>query len=209
MNNIYKKILFTAVILIMSFQYSSAQDSLKNSQDSLKKISPKSERSDVHSFISLQGTYVRHLGHFSDVWSYTTGAYAGYNFYFPGNYVLSLKTGYLKVHNREGTSFPANSGANIVPLIIGGKYLFNLGNIKPYLSFNNGGNLIFQKVDFEGEKDEKSMFKYYWQAGAGALINLSDKMKIDVSANLNSHFYQDTDMMTGLEYMVGLEYKMY
>lgn len=195
MRGIYK-ILFILIIFITGFQYSFAQDSLT-------KVS---SVSDVKTFIAIQGTYVRHLGHFSDAWAYTTGVYLNYGFYFPGNYILNLKSGYLSVHNRKGTNFPANSGATIIPIVVGGKYFFDLGRVRPYLSFNNGGNIIFQKVDFEGQSDEKSMFKYYWQAGAGTYIKISDKLKLDVSVNLNSHFYEDANMMTGFEYMIGLEY---
>lgn len=196
MKSLYKIILFFILIITLNFQYSFGQDSLKKTD----------KKSETSSFFSLQGTYVRHLGNFGNVWSHTTGIYAIYGISYPSNYVLNFKTGYLTLHNKKGINFPENSGSTIIPLVIGGKYLFDLKIAQPYISFNNGINIISQKVNLNGEKEEKTLVKYYWQTGAGTYVNLYKNLKLDLSVNLNSHFYQDDAMMTGFEYNLGMEY---
>jgi hypothetical protein len=196
MNSLCKIILFVILILTLNVQYSIGQDSLKKTES----------KSETSSFFSVQGTYVRHLGNFGNVWSHTTGIYAIYGIQYPSNYILNFKTGYLTLHNKKNINFPENSGSTIIPFIVGGKYFFNLGIIKPYFSFNNGVNIIFQKFNLNGESEEKTMQKYYWQAGMGTYIDLHKNLKLDLSVNINSHFYEDDAMMTGFEYMIGLQY---
>lgn len=193
------KIFFFVFVIIIFF----ANQYKAFSQDSLASLNT---RSNVRSFVSVQGTYVRHLGEFSSTWSHTTGVYVSYGLQFPGNYILNFKSGYLTLHNRDGINFPENSGSTIVPLLVGGKYFFDLNRVQPYLSFNNGINLIFQKVDLNGQRDEKTLVKYYWQAGIGSFVRIYKNLKLDLSVNLNSHFYQDDAMMTGFEYMIGIQY---
>jgi hypothetical protein len=40
----------------------------------------------------------------------------------------------------------------------------------------------------------------------GTYIDLHKNLKLDLSVNINSHFYEDDAMMTGFEYMIGLQY---
>lgn len=174
---------------------------------SLSGISKKEKK--TTRFVELEYGYVRHLGEFEKVWSRSEGVLLTYGYNFNDQWVLNFKSGFYGTKVRNNVSFPENKGLGIVPLLIGGKYLFNIGNFQPYISFNNGFNLIFEKYDIEKNKTDKTLFKYFFQIGTGAYVKLVKDLKLNLGIKYNAHFYHIDAQMTGFEYSGGISYTLH
>lgn len=153
--------------------------------------------------IMLEGTYVRNLGNYSEVWSKATGGYIGYSVAFPEHNSLIIRTGFISNSMKDGVDYQ-DASSTIIPLEIGGRYYFTDSRLMPFFQFINGLNLIFENTNLEGIKEDKTLVKYAWQVGFGVTINLIKNLNIDLGANYQSNFYQHEAMNTGFEYAVGI-----
>ena len=161
----------------------------------------------LKSRIMLEGTYIRNLGNFSDIWSKATGGYIGYGIAFPEHNLLMIRTGYLSNSLKDGVDYQ-DASSTIIPLEIGGRYYFIDNRLMPFVQFMNGINFVIENTNLEGEKDDKTMVKYAWQIGFGITINLIENLNVDVGANYQSNFYQHDAMNTGFEYAFGIGFAL-
>jgi len=153
--------------------------------------------------ILVEGLYLRNLGNFSQVWSTAAGGYVGYSIAFPAHNLLMMRTGFISNSLRDNTEIE-DASLTIIPLEIGGRYYFTDSRLMPFFQFINGLNIIFENINLEGEKEDKTLVKYSWQVGVGLTINLTDNFNVDVGANYQSNFYMTEAMNTGFEYVIGL-----
>jgi opacity protein-like surface antigen len=153
--------------------------------------------------ILVEGLYLRNLGNFSQVWSTAAGGYVGYSIAFPAHNLLMMRTGFISNSLRDNTEIE-DASLTIIPLEIGGRYYFTDSRLMPFFQFINGLNIIFENINLEGEKEDKTLVKYSWQVGVGLTINLTDNFNVDVGANYQSNFYEKEAMNTGFEYVIGL-----
>ena len=153
--------------------------------------------------ILVEGLYLRNLGNFSQVWSTAAGGYVGYSIAFPAHNLLMMRTGFISNSLRDNTEIE-DASLTIIPLEIGGRYYFTDSRLMPFFQFINGLNIIFENINLEGEKEDKTLVKYSWQVGVGLTINLTNNFNVDVGANYQSNFYEKEAMNTGFEYVIGL-----
>ena len=153
--------------------------------------------------IMLEGMYVRNLGNFGEVWSNAAGGYIGYSIAFPEHDLLMMRTGFISNSLKDGVEYH-DASSTIIPLEIGGRYYFFDSRFMPFLQFMNGINILFENTNLEGEKEDKTLFKYAWQVGFGVTINLIENLNIDVGANYQSNFYKTEAMNTGFKYSFGI-----
>lgn len=164
----------------------------------------------LNKIVFVQGTYLRNLGTFGQVWSQAAGGYLGYGIYYPEHYLLMFRTGYMShsLRSEEQT----DGSLNVVPLHIGGRYNFTKTAFIPYFQFMNGFNVVFENVSLTGEKKDRTLLRYFWQVGTGATLRLTETLVIDLSLNYNAAFYDNNKdlyheagaMMTGFEYSLGV-----
>ncbi len=157
--------------------------------------------------IMIEGSYLRNLGNFSQVWSTAAGGYIGYGIAFPSHYLLMMRTGFISNKLRDNTEIE-DASSTIIPLEIGGRYYFTDSRFMTFFQFINGINLLFENTNLEGEKEDKTLVKYAWQVGFGVTINLINNLNIDVSANYQSNFYKTEAMNTGFEYVFGIGFAL-
>jgi hypothetical protein len=153
--------------------------------------------------IMLEGTYIRNLGNFGDVWSKSAGGYIGYSIAFAEHNLLMMRTGFISSTLKDDVEYQ-DASSTIIPLEIGGRYYFIDNRFMPFFQFVNGLNFIFENTNLEGVKEDKTLVKYAWQLGIGLTINLIDNLSVDVGANYQSNFYKHDAMNTGFEYAFGI-----
>jgi opacity protein-like surface antigen len=161
--------------------------------------------------IILEGTYIRNLGNFGDVWSNSAGGYIGYSIAFPEHNLLMMRTGFISNTLKEEYKNEENykdATSTIIPVEIGGRYYFIDNRFMPFFQFMNGLNIIFENTNLEGVKEDKTLVKYAWQLGIGITINLIDNLNVDLGANYQSNFYQHDAMNTGFEYAFGIGFAL-
>lgn len=86
----------------------------------------------------------------------------------------------------------------------------------PFFQFMNGLNLIFEDMNLLGEKNDRTLVRYFWQIGVGGIISLNDNFNIDLGLNYHSAFYENDKthfheagaMMIGFEYCIGIAFKL-
>jgi Outer membrane protein beta-barrel domain len=189
------------LLIVIAVRAYSAGDPLKDS------FTLKKPAKSVTSFIEGEYTYIRHLGHFGETWGTSQGGYLSYGFNFNNQYMLIFRSGYLKTSVKEGVEFPENAGLGVIPLLAGGKYLFNLGHFRPYFSFMTGFNLVLEEYDIEGNKTDKSLMRFHFELGTGSYFAITKNLNIDFRISYNAHFYQIDAQMTGFEYTAGVLYE--
>ncbi len=153
--------------------------------------------------ILVEGFYIRNLGEFSKVWSKAAGGYLGYGIAFPEHKFLILRTGFISNSLKGGVDFQ-DAASTIIPLEFGGRYYFTDSRLMPFIQFINGFNILFENVNLEGEKEDKTLFKYSWQIGLGITVNMANNFCVDLGANYQSNFYKTEAMNTGFEYVIGI-----
>lgn len=161
--------------------------------------------------IMVEGLYLRNLGNFSQVWSTAAGGYIGYSIAFPAHNLLMMRTGFISntlKDEKKSEEYFKDATLTIIPLEIGGRYYFTDSRFMPFFQFINGLNIIFENINLEGEKEDKTLVKYAWQVGFGVTINLIESFNIDVGANYQSNFYETEAMNTGFEYTVGIGFTL-
>ena len=96
----------------------------------------------------VQGTYIRTLGNFNEVWTSGSGAYVNYGMFFPDHNTLNFQIGYINYTLRDGldavldTMGITETTLYVIPIHIGGKYFFTDSRFMPYFSFMNGINIV-------------------------------------------------------------------
>lgn len=155
--------------------------------------------------IVVEGFYIRNLGPFSEVWSNAAGGYIGYGIAFPDHNLLMLRTGFISNSLKNGVEYE-DASSTIIPLEIGGRYYFVDNRFMPFVQFMNGFNIVFENTNLEGEKEDKTLFKYAWLVGFGITVNLISNLNIDVGVNYQSNFYKTEAMNTGFKYVFGIGY---
>ena len=161
----------------------------------------------LHDRILIEGVYTRNLGAYSEVWAHSTGAYLSYAIAFPDHNLLMFRSGFITQTLREGVTYDGAS-STVIPLHIGGRYCFVGETFTPFVSFMNGFNIVFEDTNLEGTKEDRTLFKYHWQFGAGVTVNLSRAIAVDAAVHYRNSFYNTHAMMTGFEYNVGLAWNL-
>ena len=179
---------------------------------SLECFSQKKERTFTSiPFLSVYGVYTKNLSDFKSIFPNSAGAYATYSLYFPTQFSLDIRTGYIQQSTTDST---ASFSQTIIPFHIGGRYFFTDfttgSRINPYVSFMNGYNLIIEDVKENTILDTNSSMKgrYEFQVGVGVRFFPTKKLMLDFNANYNNNFYQTDAMLTGFEYNLGIGYKL-
>lgn len=153
-------------------------------------------------FLEAEYSYTRHLGEYEKVWGSSQTGAISFGKKFEEHYMLYFKTGYSKTsewkNEREGNS--------MIPLLIGGKYYFDLGNFMPYFAFTNGFNVISQKYDNFGGETDDMLVKYAWQLGTGAYYVFGKSFALNGTVSYNSSFYYIEAQMTGFVYSGGMTF---
>lgn len=157
--------------------------------------------------IMIEGLYLRNLGNFSQVWSNAAGGYIGYGIAFPDHNLLMFRTGFISNKLKDNVDY-GDASSTIIPLEIGGRYYFVDSRFMPFFQFMNGLNIIFENINLEGEKEDKTLVKYAWQVGIGLTINLIENLSVDVGANYQSNFYLTEAMNNGFEYVFGIGFTL-
>ena len=153
--------------------------------------------------IIIEGTYLRNLGHFGEVWANAAGGYISYGIAFPEHNYLMFRVGYLNNTLKDGVEYN-DASLSIIPLEIGGRYYFTDSRFMPFVQFMNGLNIISENTNLEGEMKDETLVKYAWQVGLGLTINIISFLSLDVGVNYQSNFYETEAMNTGFEYAAGI-----
>lgn len=190
-----KKILFLLVFLIIDAN--------------ITRITFAQSENHINNLVFVQGNYLRNLGTFGQVWSQAAGGYLGYGIYFPEHNLLMFRTGFMNHALRSNEQ--SDGSLSVIPLQIGGRYYFTNTAVMPFFQFMNGFNIVFENISLIGEKQNRTLLRYFWQVGTGATLGLSESLNIDFSINYNSAFYDNNKelyheagaMMNGFEYSIG------
>lgn len=155
-------------------------------------------------FAEAEYSYTRHLGEFEKSWGSSQLGTVAVGKKFADNYMLFFKTGFGQTSEFED-ELDANS---YLPILFGYRYYFDLGSLKPFFTFTNGFNVIFQKYDNFGDQNETTLFKYAWQLGAGSYYFVTRNLALQGSVRYNSSFYYIDAQMTGFDYSGGIAFFM-
>lgn len=199
------KIILTFILTIMSAVLVQAQNSLMmpSQNETSKERNWETRLSDI---VLAEGTYNRNLGTFSDVYNKAAGFNLTYGKEYSNKYHLILKTGYSSYSTRMESD---TASLHAIPIQIGVRYYVLRSRLMPYFSFVNGLNIITQDRDIYGNKGDRTMARYMWQAGCGLVIKVIKELNIDLSAKYNNNFYDPAYMMTSFEYSAGLSYNLH
>ncbi len=160
-------------------------------------------KNNLSDMVFVEGSYFRNLGNFGQIFNKASGFYINYGKHFNNSYQLIVKTGYTSFHNRDETQSDSNS-LSAIPLQVGGRYYVLPNRIMPYFSFLGGINIISRDKGVTGVTDDKTLFRFMWQAGFGIAFKVIKEVNIDICAKYNNNFYDPTAMMTSLEYSGGI-----
>ncbi len=182
---------------------------------------PSDESEYLSDVIIVQGLYIRSLGNFEKVWTNASGGYISYGMFFARHDMLNFQVGYLNYKLKDGLDYD-DASLYVIPLLIGGRYLFIDSRFMPYISFMNGINIVNQTIEFEVEVDEEgnetihiddssgnmTLVRYAFQVGFGIMINLVGSLNLDLAVKYNSNFYHTEAMNTGFEYGFGFAWSL-
>ena len=160
--------------------------------------------------LAVYGVYTKNLSDFKSIFPSSAGAYITYSWYFPTQFSLDIRTGYIQQSTTDSTTSFSQS---MIPIHIGGRYYFtdfySGAKVNPYVSFMNGFNIITEEIKQNTVLDTNSGTKgrYEFQVGAGVRFFASRNWYFDINANYNNNFYQTEAMMTGFEYNLGVGYR--
>lgn len=163
-------------------------------------------------FVSLEGVYLRPLGLFGEEWKSGIGLYAGYALPLDLQTSLTMRTGFISLEHQQ--AFKTHATFTIIPIHFGIRYLFLNNRMTPFVEVMNGINLIHETVDLTGRDNERYLIRYFWQAGTGMTIPLSDHLGLSLGARYNAAFYENDKvqygergaMMTAFEYSAGINW---
>jgi hypothetical protein len=153
--------------------------------------------------IMIEGLYIRNLGNFSEVWKNAAGGYAGYSIAFPDHNLLIMRTGFISNSPKDSIGYE-DASMTIIPIELGGRYYFTDDTFMPFVQFMPGLNLVFENMNLEGVKEDRTLVKFAWQVGFGLTFNLTRIFNFDIGVNYQSNFYQHDAMNTGFEYAIGI-----
>jgi hypothetical protein len=161
-------------------------------------------------FVSLESVYLRPLGLFGEEWKSGIGLYAGYALPLDLQTSLPVRTGFISLGHQQ--AFKTQATFTIIPIHFGIRYLFLNNRMTPFVEVMNGINLIHETVDLTGRDNERYLIRYFWQAGVGLTIPLSDRFDLSLGARYNAAFYENDRvqygergaMMTAFEYSAGI-----
>lgn len=152
--------------------------------------------------IMIEGFYIRNLGNFAEVWENASGGYIGYSIAFPDHNLLIMRTGFINNSPKVSTGYE-DASLTIIPIELGGRYYFSDDTFMPFVQFMPGLNLVFENMNLEGEKENRTLVKFAWQVGFGLTFNITRIFNFDIGVNYQSNFYQHDAMNTGFEYAIG------
>ncbi|MGE5807049.1 MAG: hypothetical protein ACM34O_11440 [Ignavibacteria bacterium] len=152
--------------------------------------------------IMIEGFYIRNLGNFAEVWENASGGYIGYSIAFPDHNLLIMRTGFINNSPKDSTGYE-DASLTIIPIELGGRYYFSDDTFMPFVQFMPGLNLVFENMNLEGEKENRTLVKFAWQVGFGLTFNITRIFNFDIGVNYQSNFYQHDAMNTGFEYAIG------
>ena len=153
--------------------------------------------------VMVEGMYRRNIGDFGDVWASASGVYVSYAKAFPDNNFLIFRTGYLSSKLADSVNYP-DAKLDIVPLHLGGRYVFIGGRVMPFASIMMGLDVITENTALDGTKAERTHAKFTWELGAGVTVAVAGPVDVDLAAHYQSSFYTHEAMATGFSYTGGL-----
>ena len=149
----------------------------------------------------------RNLGDFGDTWGSASGVFVSYGMAFPDRNLLVFRTGFLTSELADGVTYP-DAKLDIVPLHLGGRYVFPLGRVMPFVDIMMGLDVISENTALDGTKADRTHAKFAWEVGAGAIVTVTGPVDIDLSASYGSNFYTHAAMATGFTYTAGLAWNL-
>lgn len=211
-----KTILLLLILAISGLTYSQQSFAPKKLSDINKKnIDNAGGYTTLNNQVFVSYSYIRNLGNFGDLYESSNGITLNYGKYFPNNYLLVIRTGYISQKLREGIDSGGYSNFNVYPLHVGGRYYVYKNTIMPYFSFMNGLNFV-STSNFLGNTSVEDQFliRYAYQVGFGFDVKFAKNFGVNLNINFNNSFYKDFDifdqsnsqMMTGFEYNFGFMY---
>jgi hypothetical protein len=112
--------------------------------------------------IMIEGLYIRNLGNFAEVWENASGGYIGYSIAFLDHNLLIMRTGFINNSPKDSTGYE-DASLTIIPIELGGRYYFTDDTFMPFVQFMPGLNLVFENMNLEGEKENRTLVKFAWQ----------------------------------------------
>jgi hypothetical protein len=109
--------------------------------------------------IMIEGTYIRNLGNFAEVWENASGGYVGCSVAFPDHNLLIMGTGFIRNNPKDITGYE-DASMTIIPIEPGGSYYFTDDTFMPFVQFMPVLNLVFGNMNLEGEKENRTLVKY-------------------------------------------------
>lgn len=161
----------------------------------------------LNNMIFVDGSYKRNLGEFGEVWENAVCVNVSYGYRISKKLLLTLGTGLESFNLKDDLSYD-DASFKLIPVHIGGKYIFKYERIQPYLVFVSGFNIIIENVNLDGTKKDDTSIKYHWQVGTGSIIMINNRIGIDLSINYQNSFYEKEAMMTGIKYKFGFLYQL-
>ncbi|MBP6672135.1 MAG: hypothetical protein KA247_03250 [Bacteroidetes bacterium] len=163
-------------------------------------------------FVSLEGVYLRPLGLFGEEWKSGIGLYAGYALPLDLQTFMPMRTGFISLKHQQ--AFKSIATFTIIPIHFGIRYLFFNSRLSPFVEVMNGLNLIHETVDLRGRDNERFLVRYFWQAGTGAVIPITERLDLSLGMRYNAAFYENDKvqygeqgaMMTAFEYSIGFNW---
>lgn len=154
--------------------------------------------------LGFNGGLASPSGDFGDIYESGFGGNAILSFQLTDNILLSGSVGYFtmdfnndklaEMTEGSGVDVSVDAPISIIPVMVGGKYLLTTGKFKPYVTAELGIHSMSideAAVTINGEKfvfkESASETKTAWAIGAGAYINLSDKIDLEISAKYNGN----------------------
>ena len=169
------------------------------------------------SYVSIKGSGINTIGHFSEAWESGTAFYISYGNVYASHWSLIFQTGYINFkENSEFGYTGSDPKFTIIPLQVGGRYYILLDWIRPFLSAMNGINIITQQYSAERIVDgsatiiteDETVWKYNFQVGLGLAVKVISNLELEGVFHYNSHILQ-ADVpynITGVEFGVGLNW---
>lgn len=197
-----KTLLYTLLIILACDSGRSFADGPGAGKLSMKEDRQNAKKGWSSMFLEADYSYTRHLGEYEKVWGSSQAATLSFGKKYEKNWMFYFKTGYAKTSEWKNE----RDGNSMIPVLLGGKYYFDLGVMMPYFAFTNGFNVISQKYDNFGGQTDDILVKYAWELGAGTYVNFTKNFALNATVSYNSSFYYIDAQMTGFVYSGGLSY---
>jgi hypothetical protein len=163
----------------------------------------------IRNVITANLAYGIITGKFNEEYTSLLGPHLTLGYLFSTSFMLTASSGYLNYTFKEDFPEGVNYNFNVIPIMLGMKYILSKYDLKVYLMFQLGLHLLNSSYSIEftsqTEEDSQTEAKFGIHPGIGLMQKLSDNFLIDA----NIHYSLTSivpDNLSALVFMLGVAY---